>query len=154
MARYGWLSAPLATAMTLLLAVAACGGDGIATLSGQPVVASPGTAPMPAVPTAAAEGARMLSPMPGSILPAGAVTFTWDNANGDYFLQIESVAGAHDIMFATVHATSITLGPACAPTPPIECIPPRGEKIFVRLMTQTRGVWNAGFDYVYTAAGG
>src|SRR5689334_18161349 len=45
--------------------------------------------------------AQVISPTPGSTLPAGAVTFTWCHANkGDYFLDIESVPGAHEIFFA------------------------------------------------------
>jgi hypothetical protein len=58
--------------------------------------------------------AEMISPPNGSTLPAGADTFTWCDANADYFLTVESVPGAHDIFFAEVTVTSITLGPACA----------------------------------------
>ncbi len=80
--------------------------------------------------------AQIISPTPGSTLPAGAVTFTWCHASGDYFLDIESVPGAHDIFFAfPVGVESVTLGPACAPTPPVGCIPPNGETIYVTLWT-------------------
>jgi hypothetical protein len=80
--------------------------------------------------------AQITSPPPGSTLPAGAVTFAWCHASGDYFLDIESVPGAHDIFFAfPVGVESITLGPGCAPAPPIGCIPPNGETIFVTLWT-------------------
>jgi flagellar hook capping protein FlgD len=81
--------------------------------------------------------AHVISPPPGSTLPAGAVTFTWCNAGGDYFLDIESVPGAHDVFFAFVRVESITLGPDCAPTPPTGCIPPNGETIYVTLWTNT-----------------
>ena len=82
--------------------------------------------------------AQIISPVPGSTLPAGAVTFTWCNASGDYFLQIESVPGAHDIFFAfVVGVETITLGPACALTPPTGCIPTHGETIYVTLWTNT-----------------
>lgn len=82
--------------------------------------------------------AHIISPVPGSTLPAGAVTFTWCNAGGDYFLDIESVLGAHDVFFAFVFGVeSITLGPGCAPTPPTGCIPPNGEAIHVTLWTNT-----------------
>src|SRR5689334_4505174 len=80
--------------------------------------------------------AQIISPVAGSTLPAGAVTFTWCNASGDYFLDIESVPGAHDVFFAfVVGVESITLGPACAATPPTGCIPPNGETIYVTLWT-------------------
>ena len=81
--------------------------------------------------------AQVISPIPGSTLSAGAVTFTWCNAGGDYFLDVESVLGAHDIFFAFVPVESVTLGPGCATTPPTGCIPPNGETIHVTLWTNT-----------------
>ncbi|HET7224583.1 MAG TPA: FlgD immunoglobulin-like domain containing protein [Candidatus Eisenbacteria bacterium] len=82
--------------------------------------------------------AQLVSPAPGSTLPVGAVTFTWCNAGGDYFLDIESVPGAHDIFYAfVVGVESVTLGPECAPAPPTGCIPPNGETIYVTLWTNT-----------------
>jgi hypothetical protein len=96
--------------------------------------------------------ATIISPTPGSVLPSGAVTFSWCNASGDYFLVVESVPGAHDIFYAIVTVTSVTLGPGCATTIPIQCIPPNGETIYVHLQTQINGVWNGGFNYTYTAA--
>jgi hypothetical protein len=82
--------------------------------------------------------AQIVSPPPGSTLPAGAVTFAWCRASGDYFLDIESVPGAGDIFFAfPVGVESVTLGPACASAPPVGCIPPHGETIFVTLWTNT-----------------
>ncbi len=85
--------------------------------------------------------AQIISPTPGSTLPAGAVTFQWCNASADYFLTIESLPGAHNIFFAFVNVTSVTLGPACniptATSPIIQCIPDLGETIYVTLWTQT-----------------
>jgi hypothetical protein len=105
--------------------------------------------------------AQMISPTNGSTLPAGAVTLEWCNANADYFLDIESVVGAHDIFFAFAGGagpgagvTSITLGPACAPAPPTGCIPANGEAIFVTLFTLKHGeiLPPSPFTYTYTAA--
>lgn len=103
--------------------------------------------------------ARMISPVNGATLPAGAVTFRWCNASADYFLTIESVMGAHDIFFAFAGGpgagvNTLTLGPACAATPPTGCILPRGETIFVTLFTLKQGniVAPSPFQYTFTAA--
>ena len=105
--------------------------------------------------------ARMISPVNGATLPAGAVTFTWCNASADYFLTIESVLGAHDIFFAFAGGAgtgagvnTLTLGPGCAAAPPTGCIPPNGEKIFVTLYTLKQGniLAPSPFNYSYTAA--
>lgn len=98
--------------------------------------------------------AQMISPTPGSVLPSGAVTFDWCNANADYFLTVEDVPGSHDFFFNIVpKQTFITLGPQCAPAPPYGCIPPNGETIHVALWTQIKGVWQGPNTYTYTAAG-
>jgi hypothetical protein len=107
--------------------------------------------------TCAGPVAQITSPPPGSTLPAGAVTFAWCHASGDYFLDIESVPGAGDIFFAfPVGVESVTLGPACAPTPPIGCIPSKGETIYVTLWTNTassgRKNYVAAPTLTYTAA--
>ena len=85
--------------------------------------------------------AQITSPTAGSILPAGAVTFDWCHANGDYFLDIESVPGAHDIFFAFLTVESVTLGPGCnipsSTSPTTGCIVPKGETIYVTLWTNT-----------------
>jgi hypothetical protein len=102
--------------------------------------------------------AQMISPTNGSTLPAGAVTFQWCNASADYFLTIESIVGAHDIFFAFVGGpggagvTTITLGPACAPASPIQCIPAQGETIHVTLDTVRNKTILSSFTYTYTAA--
>jgi hypothetical protein len=80
--------------------------------------------------------AHIVSPTPGSTLPAGNVTFTWCIASGDHFLDIESVPGAHNIFYAfTVGVDSVTLGTACAATSPTGCIPTNGETLYVTLWT-------------------
>ena len=103
--------------------------------------------------------ATLTSPAPGSTLPAGAVTFAWCNAGADYFLTVESVFGAHDIFFAVVRVTSVTLGPACnIPTsisPQTGCIVPNGETIYVTLWTQVgtgKTSFQPGPTVTYTAA--
>lgn len=105
--------------------------------------------------------ARMISPANGATLPAGAVTFQWCNASADYFLTIESVAGAHDIFFAFAGGAgggagvnTLTLGPGCAAAPPTGCIPALGESIFVTLYTLKQGniVAPSPFQYSYKAA--
>lgn len=105
--------------------------------------------------------ARMISPIDGAKLPSGAVTFRWCNANADYFLTIETIPGAHDIFFAFAGGAgtgagvnSLTLGPACAATPPTGCIPAKGEAIHVTLFTLKQGriLTPSPFQYTYTAA--
>ena len=90
---------------------------------------------------------------------AGAVTFEWCNAQADYFLVVESVAGAKDIYNAFVGGTNaglekITLGPACnvpTPTSPTTgCIPMKGEQIFVTLYTTKRGAFLPPSPIFYT----
>lgn len=135
---------------------AACGGGGAIE---SPQV--PAQAICTADPTTGNKVARMISPVNGATLPAGAVTFTWCNASADYFLTIESVAGAHDIFFAFAGGpgtgagvNTLTLGPACAAAPPTGCILPNGEKIFVTLYTLRQGniLAPSPFNYTYTAA--
>jgi hypothetical protein len=141
-----------------LIALAACGGDGGATGTTAPP-------PVPAICLPEPNGnvvARMISPVDGATLPPGAVTFTWCNANADYFLAIESVRGAHDIFFAFAGGAGggagvnrLTLGPECAAAAPTGCILPRGEPIFVTLYTLKQGnlVAPSPFQYTYRAAG-
>jgi hypothetical protein len=91
----------------------------------------------------------MISPVNGAMLPAGAVTFRWCNANADYFLTIESLAGAHDIFFAFAGGAgtgagvnTLTLGPGCAAVPPTGCIPAKQGNVLTP----------SPFQYTYTAA--
>jgi hypothetical protein len=62
-------------------------------------VAWPGRAqtPCPGSDTCPGPEAQMICPTPGTTLPGNDVTFTWCNANADYFLDIESIRGAHNI---------------------------------------------------------
>jgi hypothetical protein len=105
--------------------------------------------------------ARMISPANGATLPSGAVTFRWCNAGADYFLTVESVAGAHDIFFAFAGGAgtgagvnTLTLGPGCAAAPPTGCVPAKGEAISVTLYTLKQGnvLAPSPFQYTYTAA--
>ena len=105
--------------------------------------------------------ARMISPLDGATLPAGAVTFRWCNANADYFLTIETVPGAHDVFFAFAGGAgtgagvnTLTLGPGCASTPPTGCIPAKGELVYVTLFTlkQGRVLAPSPFQYTFKAA--
>jgi len=137
-----------------LCAAVACGADSAMrpSLPGQDCVADPATGNVVA---------RMISPIDGAKLPSGAVTFRWCNANADYFLTIETIPGAHDVFFAFAGGAgtgagvnSLTLGPACATTPPIGCIPAKGETIHVTLFTLKQGriLTPSPFQYTYTAA--
>jgi Big-like domain-containing protein len=98
--------------------------------------------------------AEMISPTNGSVLPAGAVTFEWCDAAADYFLTVETCPGCHDLFNAVVpKQTFVTLGPACAPSQPYQCIPPNGEAIHVALWTSGKqGQWLGPNVYAYTAA--
>lgn len=97
--------------------------------------------------------AQLTSPPDGSTLPAGAVTFAWCDANSDYFLDIGTGIGRHDIEYAFITPTSITLGPVCQLFVPIECIPDLGEAIYVTLWTHIRPGknWQAAPTVTYTA---
>jgi len=67
-------------------------------------LAWPGQAqtPCPGSDTCPGSVAQMVCPAAGTTLAGNDVTFTWCNANADYFLEIESVPGAHDIFYALV----------------------------------------------------
>jgi len=95
--------------------------------------------------------AQMISPVNGATLSVGPVTFTWCVANADYFLTVESFQGAANIFNSQVSVTTVTLGPFCSPTVPLQCIPSQGEPIYVTLWTQIHGVWQTPFHYTYTA---
>jgi hypothetical protein len=84
----------------------------------------------------------MVCPAPGTTLPGNDVTFTWCNANADYFLQMESIPGAHDIFFAFVPAQNFVH---------LINIPTNGATIYVTLWTKLHGVYQTPLDYTYTA---
>jgi hypothetical protein len=86
--------------------------------------------------------AQMVCPAPGTTLPGNDVTFIWCNANADYFLQMESIPGAHDIFFAFVPAQNFVH---------LLNIPTNGATIYVTLWTKLHGVYQTPLDYTYTA---
>lgn len=97
---------------------------------------------MPVPGDCAGSVATINSPAAGSTLPIGAVTFKWCNAHSDYFLTVESVAGARNIYNAAVVGQEfVTLGPGCntptATDPTTQCIPSNGATIYVTLWTNT-----------------
>jgi hypothetical protein len=87
--------------------------------------------------------AQMVSPVPGTTLPGNDVTFTWSNVNADYFLDIESVPGAHDIFYALVSKQNFVH---------LLNLPTNGQTIYVTLWTQIHGQWQTPLQYTYTAA--
>jgi hypothetical protein len=84
----------------------------------------------------------MVCPAPGTVLPGNDVTFTWCNANADYFLQIESIPGAHDIFYALVSFQNFVH---------LINIPTNGQTIYVTLWTQVHGTWQTPLNYTYSA---
>jgi len=87
--------------------------------------------------------AQMVCPAPGTTLGGNDVTFTWCNANADYFLEIESVPGAHDIFYALVSFQNFVH---------LINLPTNGRTIYVTLWTQIHGQWQTPLQYTYTAA--
>jgi hypothetical protein len=87
--------------------------------------------------------AQMVCPTPGTTLPGNDVTFTWCNAGADYFLQIESIPGAHDIFYALVSFQNFVH---------LINLPTNGVTVYVSLWTQVHGTWQTPLQYSYTAA--
>ncbi len=98
--------------------------------------------PCPGSDTCPGSVAQMICPAPGTTLPGNDVTFTWCNANADYFLEIESIPGAHDIFYALVPAQNFVH---------LLNLPTNGVTIYVILWTQVRGQWQTPLSYTYTA---
>ena len=144
------------------ISLVGCGGGSNVPTAPTPASSAPPTAAaVTSCPGAAPQVAQITSPAPGSTLSAGAVTFSWCNANSDYFLTIESPAGARNMFNAFVSGQeSITLGPACnvpsATSPTTGCIPPNGETVYVTLWTNTAGSGRKNYvaapTLTYTAA--
>lgn len=86
--------------------------------------------------------AQMVCPVPGTTLPGNDVTFTWCNANADYFLDIESIPGAHNIFYALVSFQNFVH---------LLNLPTNGVTIYVTLWTQVHGNWQTPLQYTYTA---
>ncbi len=87
--------------------------------------------------------AQMVCPAPGTTLAGNDVTFTWCNAGADYFLQIESIPGAHDIFYALVSFQNFVH---------LINLPTNGVTVYVALWTQVHGTWQTPLQYSYTAA--
>jgi hypothetical protein len=85
----------------------------------------------------------MVCPAPGTTLPGNDVIFTWCNANADYFLDIESIPGAHDIFYALVSFQNFVH---------LLNLPANGQSISVTLWTQLHGQWQTPIQYSYIAA--
>ena len=85
----------------------------------------------------------MVCPTPETTLPGNDVTFTWCNAGADYFLQIESIPGAHDIFYALVSFQNYVH---------LINLPTNGVTVYVTLWTQVHGTWQTPLQYNYTAA--
>lgn len=86
--------------------------------------------------------AQMVCPEPGTTLFGNDVTFTWCNAGADYFLDIESIPGAHDIFFAFVPAQNFVH---------LINLPTNGATIYVALWTKIHGTYQTPLQYTYTA---
>jgi len=87
--------------------------------------------------------AQMVCPAAGTTLPGNDVTFTWCNANADYFLDIESIPGAHNIFYALVSFQNFVH---------LINLPTNGATIYVTLWTQVHGQWQTPLQYTYVAA--
>jgi hypothetical protein len=99
--------------------------------------------PCPGSETCPGAVAHMVCPAPETTLPGNDVTFTWCNANADYFLQIESIPGAHNIFYALVSFQNFVH---------LINLPTNGGTIYVTLWTQTHGQWQTPLQYTYNAA--
>jgi len=82
--------------------------------------------------------AQIVCPTPGTTLPGNDVTFAWCNANADYFLQIESIPGAHDIFFAFVPGQNFVH---------LINLPTNGATIYVALWTKIHGELQTPLQY-------
>src|SRR6266568_2254672 len=128
---------------------ALCGVSGLAILAGLLLLlfslACPAQAqtPCPGSDTCPGSVAQLVCPAPGTTLPGNDVTFTWCNANADYFLEIESVPGAHDVFYAFVPKQNFVH---------LINLPTNGATIYVALWTQVKGTWQTPLNYTYTAA--
>ena len=105
--------------------------------------ASQAQTPCPGSDTCPGAFAQMVCPAPGTTLPGNDVTFTWCNANADYFLDIESIPGAHDIFFAFVPKQNFVH---------LLNLPTNGATIYATLWTQLHGQYITNILYTYTAA--
>jgi hypothetical protein len=86
--------------------------------------------------------AKLLTPVPGSILTGTSITFTWTAAPGatQYSPYFGTTPGGHDLGFPLVAAPTNSY---------TATLPVLGAPLYVRLWTQIGGVWQY-IDYTYT----
>ncbi len=88
--------------------------------------------------------AGMLTPTPGTVLPAATVTFTWDSGTSvsAYYLWVGTSPGTYNLVnFGGGSATSYTANN----------LPTNGSTLYARLWSKINGVLQYN-DYTYTAA--
>jgi hypothetical protein len=95
---------------------------------------------------ATAQGAQIISPVPGSTLVNWTVSFAWTMATGadNYWLDVGNSAGQGDISAGATPATSRTVGG----------LPCDGRTLYVQLWTHLNGAWLAPQRYTYTSGCG
>ena len=88
--------------------------------------------------------AAMLTPTPGSTLPAASQSFTWTQGIGATAYQLyvgTTGVASHNLLYTgTITATSAS----------VTNLPLNGEPVYVRLYSKIDGVWQF-IDYTYTA---
>jgi hypothetical protein len=89
--------------------------------------------------------AALTSPTPGSILPGSSATFIWTPGSGSEYYQLRigtSGAGSVNLYTSgTIRATQAT----------VSDLPTNGKTVYVRLYSETAGVWQY-VDYTYIAS--
>jgi len=84
------------------------------------------------------------TPVPGTTLPSGSVTFAWSPASGasQYRLTVGSALGQGSVTNVTLTGTSQL----------VSGIPTDGRTLYVRLQTCANSSWQAPLDYTYQTA--
>jgi sugar lactone lactonase YvrE len=89
--------------------------------------------------------AALASPTPGSILPGSSATFIWTPGSGSEYYQLRigtSGAGSVNLYTSgTIRATQAA----------VTTLPTNGKTVYVRLYSETAGVWQY-VDYTYIAS--
>jgi pectate lyase-like protein len=90
-----------------------------------------------------ADGATILSPVPGATFNSPTITFTWTPATGayNYWLDVGSSPGANDVYTGDQRMNTTSTVP----------LPMDGRTLYVRLRTMLADHW-ASREYVYTAS--
>ena len=90
---------------------------------------------------------HLVSPVPGSVLPSGVVTFTW-TANGslvnNWILWVGTSQGLSDLYYSGTLASEVT-------SAVVTGLPRNSSTVHVRLRYLSTGVWST-LDYVFTAS--